>query len=106
MCVVDEARLVSGRYLTLSGWAMGKKGEAIVGIRAFADRQEVSESRVGLPRQDVRAAYPELSDFAPGFFLSVSLAHPPAAVVVIRLLLSTAKGTTEEFEVMYGFDPS
>ena len=87
----------------LSGWAIGKKGETVVRVQAFADGREVSEVRTGIPRPDVRAAYPEIAGVSPGFALSATLARPPEAMTVIRLVLSTARGATEEFEVMYGF---
>ncbi|MBN1424678.1 hypothetical protein JXA88_08980 [Candidatus Fermentibacteria bacterium] len=103
-CVVDDVRLISGRYLTLRGWAMGSRENRIVGIRGFADRHEGSDATLGIPRPDVNATCPEFADRGTGFFFSATLPRPPDVVVTIRLVLRTAHGETEEFEVVYAFE--
>jgi len=75
-----------------------------VSVQAFADGREVSEVRTGIPRPDVRAACPEIAGVSPGFALSATLARPPEAMIVIRIVLSTERGAAEDFEVMYRFD--
>ena len=65
-CSVDECRYWAGK-LFLRGWAMGSDGASPRALRVRIGNRTVGSARLGLARDDVLAAYPELKNRTAGF---------------------------------------
>ncbi|MBL9189267.1 MAG: hypothetical protein JNK23_17425 [Opitutaceae bacterium] len=98
---LDDARYWSGR-LFLRGWAMGLDGSAPQALRIRINQAELGAAQIGLVRDDVLAAYPQLGNRTAGFNATCEL--PRALItdpVTLTLDYEAPDGRTYAFAVDY-----
>lgn len=103
-CVVDECRYRDG-FLYVRGWAVGKDGRSPARLSFRADGQPLGDALLGVRRDDVADALPELNNRSTGFRLVGRFSGARDESFTLTVAYATPDGATYSFPIRYSSRP-
>ena len=100
LLMIDDVTLVDSR-LNVRGWVLSKYKLGAVNVSISG--RAIGTARHGLPRPDVRAAYPTYDNERSGFVFSAVIPSPASGTVTIGVELLSGENHVAAFERLYIF---
>ena len=103
---VDRTVVIDARTLILSGWAMGRRGEALRRVEVAVDAEASGEAAYGYVRDDVGNVHRAALSANVGFAYSRKFDAPLPPRIAIRVTLHRPDGKAEAFDFTIATKPA